>query len=78
MLLLSQALGDEEADLVVEVPVVDLLLADHLPHLARVAASLEVDEDYHAVDEQDYADAEQHHQVGFNCRPAHDCSSLDV
>ena len=58
-LLLSESLGDEETDLIVEVSIVDLFVIDHFPHLTGVAAPAEVHEDDYPIDEQDQTDGEQ-------------------
>jgi hypothetical protein len=59
--LFSQSLSDEETDLIIEIPVIDLLVIDDLSHLAGVAAPPEINEDNHSVQEKHSADAEEHH-----------------
>lgn len=49
-LLFCESLCYEEAHFVVKVSIVDLVAVDHFSHLAGIAASSKIHEDYDSVD----------------------------
>lgn len=75
--LLGKSLSDKEADFIVEVSVVYLLILDDFSHLAGVAAPPKIDKDDDAVQEENHTYTKQHNEIGLRGCPGCISCSLD-
>ncbi len=76
--MLRQSLCYEQTNLIIKMPIINLLIMHHLPHLTRITSTPEIHKNNHPVNEQDKTHTEYGDEVSLSSRPGSLRSTLEA